>query len=219
MKRGSGRAAGILGGVVAVVIAFAGCAPSAGVPSEPTGLASESPGTTPSQSPSQSPSPTSPGPESATWMVDLDGVGPIRVTESLAAAAEGLLAAGYSIEEPEGCDSTATVFTSEHSPAIMLYSDDGSDRISVIVVGGGAVTAQQQDGSPRTIDGIGIGSTLAQLQSAFPDGEVEVDFGDRFVAAGATASGDVHYLSFLLVDGKVERYTVQLRPTRYWDFC
>ncbi|HOA86160.1 MAG TPA: hypothetical protein PKH61_02000 [Microbacteriaceae bacterium] len=216
------RAVRVLGALAAGAIALAGCAPSAEAPTEPSAGASQaSPAPAspmPTLGPSEAAPPAEPGSDPATWIVDLDGVGPIRVGGSIAEASDALVAAAYATQPPGSCESTAVNFASARAAPIVLYSDEGTDRMGVVTVGGGVLSVEQRAGSPRTIDGIGIGSTLADVQSAFPGGSME-EINGRFVVSGNASSGSTQYLTFLFFEGAVEQFTVQERPTRYWDFC
>ncbi|MGN8049063.1 hypothetical protein ACTJKO_05190 [Curtobacterium sp. 22159] len=131
-------------------------APVVGTPT-PTAVASPSPSRTPGRAPYSVSDPS-------TWTISGDEVGPIAIRGPIDGELDDLTAA-YT-REPEAEDGCA-------NPAVSSWNGSGSNLTVVEQKGtvwGVYVTATATDGAPpTTAEGLGVGSTLAELRQAYPD--------------------------------------------------
>lgn len=193
-------AALIIGGA----LALSGCATSsegtsgASTPAvEPTASASSStqtspPATTePTAEPTTTPSESAPADDPAGWVVSGAGVGPLVLGEDFATLA-GAVGSGWTI----GCGAQAP------SPDAPVISYAGADALSIFAAAGYAVSGEPNTTlsqvsitgsagtSPKTAEGIGIGSTLAEAQAAYPEAQntmlANYSMALRVPAAGGT---------------------------------
>jgi hypothetical protein len=163
---------GVVSVIVGAVLAVgaSGCVGASPAPS-PTSAVTGSPAPAPAGSPSPSAGPSaSPTPASSepatpafsaadpgTWLIDFVGVGPIVLGASLEQ-----VKADIPLPVTECLSNTA------------WYSLGGPSAVAASVQGGGAVSEAYVGGtdralSPKTQGGIGVGSSLEELQAAHPE--------------------------------------------------
>jgi hypothetical protein len=206
-------------GLVVGAVALAAC--GADPQSAPSSVASQSADTsTASATPSATPTQSDAGP--AGWTVDFDGVGPFLVGEDVADAVAAV-PPPYAAAPASACPNPATqILQSDSSPTIWLQDLAGTGRIDVVAVGGDAPGDPRETGSPQTESGVGVGSSLEDVQSAFPGSTLETDLEgqpDRLVVSGIGSSGDARYLVFGFFDSTVQTISVQASSEKVWEFC
>ena len=207
----SHRRASLSAGVLIVALALAGCASvasSSPVP-EPSGSSRPSPSATPSATPLSS--------DPVDWVITIDGVGPLTLGGSLTAEVPAT-APAYTADADGTCPNPSiSILKSDANPTIWIQAaSEGSDEVAMIAVGGDGSTT----GWPHTAEGITVGSSLAQLQAAYPTGELEGEqYQQVFVVAETSASGDDRYLLFELFEDVVFTIFVQTDPTHQYELC
>ncbi|MCL1840647.1 MAG: hypothetical protein FWF75_02700 [Propionibacteriaceae bacterium] len=153
--------------------------PATAVPSSP---AATTPTPTPSSPPPSSPPPSSPTPTptpsdtvSTPWLISSTGIGPYRIGETYQST--------WQYPEDMGGGPCAYRRTDDPAHGIIVmfnYPDadtttppaasDGSFQARTIYSGAPDVDAPPNP--PRTAEGIGVGSTRAQVEAAYPDATV-----------------------------------------------
>jgi hypothetical protein len=160
----------------------------------------------------------------AEWKITFDGVGPLALQGSLAEQVP-LTGPGYEAASPGSCPNPAiTILKSHSNPTIWLEaSADAPDAIRLIAVGGDVPGDPREIGSPKTQEGISVGSSLAKLLAEYPTGHLEKDSQSkpiRLVVAGSLTSGARGFLIFDLFDGAtVQTILVQPNSDPVHEFC
>ena len=174
---------------LATVLAAAGCA---GGDPAPTVTA---PAPTPSSSPTETPEPE-PAPDPAaysvddpgTWVIDYAGIGPFVVGSTL----EGIEA--DLPHPPETCRAGVDTYDFDGLGLTAVSGIDEADPAApVVVVRLLAIGTVDQAAQPRTEAGIGLGSTVAELQAAYQELETVQGMGGSTVYQLAA---DSRYISF-----------------------
>jgi hypothetical protein len=208
------RIAALTVGLVALAIGITGCAtaPSqGGLSSAPTGAppATATPtgtATVPvSSTSSPSPTPTAPATRSgpSTWRFGASSFGPVE----LGATDAGTLlpAAGFTRQAPAGC---ATLW--KWSPAqatapsgatysVLVGIDDSGPGVRYVRVAGEAPDTEAFSSPALTTTGIALGSTAAEVRSAYPDLVKTVDTWQEKTGGYreyVTQTADGHWLHF-----------------------
>jgi len=159
--------------LVAAAVAFgaSGCvAPApAPTPAPTTAVPTATPTTTPAPSPSPTSSPTAAGPayapdDPSTWIIDFDGVGPVKLGETIDEVVASIPVAG------ESCRPGVVQFFGSSIVAMGGSADadapSGGDAPVLLAIVG--QTTYATPGYPSTAAGITIGSTIAEVEAAYP---------------------------------------------------
>lgn len=213
------RVAGLLVGLLFSGMLLAAC----GADRQPTPSTSppESLPSTSAPEPLPSATPTPTEAESSSWGVDFDGVGAFRV-DALVVDMASAVVPPYTVE-PAGCPNPATtILRSDSHPTVWLQDRAGTGRVDVVAVGGDVPGDPREAQSPHTESGVGIGSSLDQVQAAYPDGLLETTLQgepDRVVVAGVGSSGAPRYLVFSFFENDVQTILVQASSEKIEEFC
>lgn len=170
--------------------------------------------------PTSAPTPSETGRGDQT--VDFDGVGSY-VLGGAVEAVVGAVSAPYSVAPPSACPNPqTTILESDSSPTIWLQDRADTGYIDVVAVGADVPGDPREAASPRTEFGIAIGSSLSDVEAAYPDGVLESNEQgepDRFVVSGVGTSGEPRYLVFAFHGDGVQTIFVQAASDKVWEFC
>lgn len=187
---------------IAGALALAGCSGGAGAS---TPAPTETVTTTATPTPSPSPTPTGPDlADPASWIVSFTGLGPIEVGAPIDGTAS--LMTAFTVATQEVCP-WVTAYAADGLPSVWLPDPQSTGVVNQIVLQawGGPATAAVAS-SPTTAEGVGVGSTLAELQAAYP---ALTEQQGKYAVFYAVTDDAGHWINFSvtgdLVDGIVIR--------------
>ena len=176
-------------------------------------------GPTPSASPAPTTSTPTPTPaaqsldDPTSWGIGFTGIGPLSVGDDIADAAESMTA--FTSTVYDGCPSVVA-YGRTGFPTVLIPDRLGTGVVEQLVLQGGADSASLAAVSPRTDAGIGIGSTLDDLMTAYP----EVTFqDDPFTAHYALPDDNGNWINFVLSDDVVTDIVVRASPVVAKEYC
>jgi hypothetical protein len=114
-----------------------------------------------------------PGPESielsdpGSWLITFDGVGPLTVGGQVSEQREAMTA--FSEEPRDYCPRAIFSHSSGQAPSVWAMLDGDFETINAVVVPGVPDLMSPVAGSPKTAEGIGLGSSVVDLLAAYPD--------------------------------------------------
>jgi hypothetical protein len=179
---------GILTGLVVAAVLISGSGVAVALTGVPFTIAAPEP--TPTSTPTATPTPTStptpapPAPEPvptptidpadpSTWIITFDGLGPISYGSTMADATAAMDRTDYSVTEPtETCDIVSRFIPGDDSEIIRITvypSWDSQQTDAGIDVFG--ISSDNPDAAmytPRTAEGIGLGSSVDDILAAYP---------------------------------------------------
>ncbi|TYL53169.1 hypothetical protein [Agromyces mariniharenae] len=151
------------------LVAITGCAASQAAPSTPTESTAASPTATSTPAPEPASDPVADPADPSTWLVDAEGVGPVRLGMTLDEAVAAM--PGYAVST---CPNPAVRF---------LDAVDAAGASLAIAAGndGGIVLVSVWDtDGPATAEAIRIGSTVANAKTAYPGLVPSQKYTDRY---------------------------------------
>lgn len=160
-----------------------------------------------------------PGPSSVnldspqSWLIDFTSVGPLTVGDEVDSVPASMTA--FTSTVYDGCPSV-TAFARAGSPTVVIPDRLGTGIVEQIVLQGGADPSAIAAGSPRTAEGIGIGSTLEEMVVAYP----AITFqDDHYTPHYALPDGAGNWINFSLVDDVVRVVVVRASPDVAKEYC
>lgn len=207
-------AVGISGGGVAYALGTGLIDPAPVAAPSPT--ATPAPTATPTPTPTATPTPT-PTPTStmdpadpSTWTIGFDGVGPVTLGPT-PAEQRATLPAFSDETEPICVDELATLTSPAGLRFTFVLAADGSGRTAAIEFGNlGTSGADDRASTPRTTQGIGVGSTLDELLTAYP-GIAQTSSYNGSSFTYALTDGRGRWIAFMLINDVVT--DIQLADT------
>ncbi|CAN5211903.1 hypothetical protein BH09ACT1_BH09ACT1_29800 [soil metagenome] len=177
-------------------------------------------GTTPAAASSADPT------DPADWVISRDGVGPFTRGGSITAA-KALVGPSYTLQPAESCPNPVmSIFMSPSHPTIWVQSQGfGSDRVYLVYVGSDPADTEQTAGTPKTKEGIGIGSSLEAVMAAYPAGYLDADdnLGEKHYFSddpkNAPDTGSFPVIVFGISDNLVRAISVQDNTQYLNEFC
>ena len=201
--------------VAASIAALTGCVPGAdattSTPLPPITTAGATPTSTPTAGASPEASPQDPA-DPATWIVSGGGIGPVAIGADI----DEFSVVGPYSEHATGCP----------NPAVRSLAGEGVAPMTVVAVDGGSsvasvhVTSWGTEGtsvvSPRTTEGIRLGSQLGELQATYPAIELTETYGDTMQYARADGAG---WVIFTVQDDAVVQLSASTTSSNPAEQC
>lgn len=219
--------------IAAAALALTGCAPPGDAPttsptaSAPPPVESSTAPPTPSATPTSTPTPTDTASamdldDPATWVITADGVGPFRVGADFAEIATTMVEHGWKQgcgQEGDGQTVTVLFGPSGDDATVDLvvaarYDEATGDRftdIGTIELGG------QAAGSPRSDDGIALGTTLDEVKRLRP-AATDVEYGQAFHGV-VDGTGPVRTYFGVRQSDAIEDITLTAQTRPPMEFC
>ncbi|MDH6180375.1 hypothetical protein M2152_000557 [Microbacteriaceae bacterium SG_E_30_P1] len=197
---------------IVTVALLAGCTPVASPTATPTPASSST--AEPSALPTDdAPDPTDP----STWVIESAAVGPIALGDAAADAADALTSYGRG----EALGDCPVIFLDAPGLPGVVLSPGSDGAIEAITITSKSAGMPQDptvlaDASPRTSEGVGIGSTRDELVAALPDAEIVRDDPASVVYRTGSASP---YRLFVVESDRVVAITVSYADAIPREFC
>lgn len=207
----------LLLGAVVITAALGGCATS---PSPAGTAATTDPPVTSSASPSPSISasdePALDLDDPASWTVSETAVGPVQLGAPFSQAREKLPT--WTVDEV--CSWTAFWSAPDHSLTAFFAHDSMQQDGAVNTIDVAALVPTEPSAGPRTQEGIGLGSTRAEVQEAYPDAEEQTSTIGEATMLRVDGAGEGS-LFFTLAEGddSVRAITLTLLDEPPYEVC
>jgi hypothetical protein len=155
----------------------------------------------------------------ATWVIGFTEVGPLSIGGSIDEA-RGAMTAFADASAPDECPLVVFDGIEDDVPTIWAEPDAGLTTIAQLVVTGSGGSTEFTSGSPRTADGIGVGSTREQLLAAYPGIEQQNDDEPPAFAYYALTDGSGRYIDFAVDgEGRVDSIALHDSPVPPSEYC
>ncbi|QYF74158.1 hypothetical protein [Cryobacterium sp. PAMC25264] len=201
--------------VLAGLLLLTGCAGTAAQTpaASPTPSATPAPATsTPTPTPTPTPTALSLD-DPTTWVIGFTGIGPLSVGDNIDDAAASMTA--FTSTVYDGCPAVVA-YGRTGFPTVLIPDRLGTGVVEQLVLQGGADFTTLAGASPHTDAGIGIGSTLDDLMTAYP----AVTFqDDPFTAHYALPDDTGNWINFVLSDDVVKDIIVRASPVVAKEYC
>lgn len=208
-------------------LALSGVNPFGAAPATTAPPATPSATPTPVPSPTPTATPVDPVPvdptdpaDPATWTIGFGGIGPITLGSTFEEQKAALTA--FTDTTDPLCTEWQLNLEQPDAPTLLLNGADGASHTitTVTVVAEGPNATVPAARSPRTVAGIGIGSTLAEAQAAYPDLKQTGAYGDGSISTyyGIT-DGSGTWIAFNVIDGAIQRIQVGPRSVLPSEYC
>ena len=150
----------------------------------------------------------------STWTIDFTTLGPLTRGTPASESASSMTA--FTTVVQEGC-TWVTGFDKPEFPSVWLVATQESDVSNEIVLQRWGGAASVAPNSPRTLKGIGIGSTDKELTTAYPTVTViEGTYGPHY----SLADGTGNYLNFDVTDeGLIDTIVLATTPELASEYC
>lgn len=224
ITRSRTRTASLALGLTAVFL-VSGCA------SEPAAAPTASPSSAtttatppPTQSPTPTPTPTQSAPDidpqdPSTWVVTQAGIGPLELGAPFDGALQSMPRDAQS--DAENCAWTSFWSPQDASYQFVIGRDSaGAANAPVIVIDASSSPGTILVASPRTQEGIGIGSSLGEVAAAYPDAvPVDSPLGDGEGIPRYMQVGDSIFFTYYGGTDVVAGVTVTTAETPPYELC
>jgi hypothetical protein len=165
----------LLATAVIAVVALGGCAspgepavsspPVSGVKNTPT--SSEPSVVDAENTPAPSPAPIDLG-DPSSWVITFDGIGPLTIGGRISEQRASMTSFTEEVD-PNGCPLAVFRIPGSTTPHLWAAPSDEGDTVSMVSAQGGADPVLAAARSPKTVVGVGVGSSEAELLDAYPD--------------------------------------------------
>ncbi|MET0956500.1 MAG: hypothetical protein ABWY68_11165 [Cryobacterium sp.] len=211
----------IAAGAFGVILMLSGCAgQSADAPAATPTVSPSSTATaatpTPSATSTPTPTPTADAvsldaPES--WLIGFTGIGPLHVGDQISSASQAMTA--FTGTTYDGCPSVVS-YDRPDSPTILIPDRLGTGVVEQVVLQGGADPVALAAASPHTVEGIGIGSTLDAVTSAYPAITYQ---DDKYTPHYAVTDGSGNWINISVTDDIVTGIVVRASTVVAKEYC
>jgi hypothetical protein len=171
----------------------------------------------PTDSPASAAAPTTPSPtatptmdsaDPAAWVIDFDSIGPVGLGQSIPDATAALSA--FTAQAEPSCPPLTRVELGAEGPSIWLTEDPLQQLVLIRTDSSETVTV-----TPRTAEGVGIGSSVDEVTAAYPDAQVSEDMNSTVYSVG----DGPRWINFSTLDGVVDTIVVRDSPTVQSEYC
>jgi hypothetical protein len=197
------------------ILLLSGCSEAATEQPAARPTASAAPAT-PASSPAPTPAESAPPlslDDPASWVIGFTSIGPLSVGDDIAATAQ--LMAAFTSTVYDGCPAVVA-YDRAGSPTVLVPDRLGTGVVEQVVLQGGADFASLAAGSPHTDAGIGIGSTLDDIMTAYPTVTFQ---DDPFTAHYALPDDNGNWINFVLSADVVQDIVVRASPVVAKEYC
>jgi hypothetical protein len=149
------------------------------------------------------------------WLIDFDGIGPLKVGGSLEAM-QPALTQFVDFTQYDFCPWVGA-FRADNTASLIIPTDY-EDRDTVWLVAVNGWFGPHGDGyrTPRTSEGIGIGSTLAEVEAAYPQVPIVTSMNSPFISY---TDGSGRWIYILMQEDIVVEISVQETEMAPSEFC